>query len=189
MSDTATYTAEQFLDARIQLPDSGRWTELDQGQIINLDAPDIEHGTIVLNISKALSRYLHERREGSATFELGLVVKRDPDTVRFPAVSIYNSGGQFDETDKAMTERRPDAIIEIASTNPRRSGMKAHVDDYVNWGVPLIWVIDPPEKEVLEYRTASGSEVIDINGKITGGDSLPDFAMSVRDLFAEPDWW
>ncbi|QDT29766.1 Uma2 family endonuclease [Gimesia panareensis] len=189
MSDPASYTVEQFLDARMELPDAGRWTELAQGQIINLDAPDIEHGTIVLNISKSLSRYLHKRDDGAAYFELGLVVKRDPDTVRFPAVCIFKTGSRFDELDKVITERRPDAIIEIASTNPRRRQMQEHVDEYVNWGVSLIWVIDPTEMEVLEYRPATGSEVIDINGKMTGGDSLPEFEMSVRDLFAEPDWW
>ncbi len=59
----------------------------------------------------------------------------------------------------------------------------------MNWGVELIWVIDPKNQEVHEYLPGQGSQVIDINGKISGGDVLPDFSMKVKDLFAEPVWW
>ncbi|QDT95670.1 Uma2 family endonuclease [Gimesia aquarii] len=189
MAESPIYTAEQFLEARLELPDAGRWTELDQGKIVTLDPPDIEHGTIVLNLSKVLSLYLHQVDQGYACFELGLLVNRGPDTVRFPPAAIFNSGNRFEETDKAISERKPTAIVEIASTNQRRQLMSDHVNDYVQWGVDLIWVIDPPKQEVLEYVAGSESQVIDINGKMTGGTVLPGFAMKVQDLFAEPVWW
>ncbi|WP_417384655.1 Uma2 family endonuclease [Gimesia sp.] len=189
MDDSATYTADEFLDIRLELPDAGRWTELNQGKIINLDPPDIGHGTIVLNISKVLSVYLHKVNQGYACFDLGLLVKRDPDTVRFPAVSLFNSGNRFEETDKTVSERKPDAVIEIASTNPRRKSMPGHIKDYVSWGIDLIWVIDPDSREVLEYQPGKESEVIDVQGKLTGKNVLPGFVMPVKDLFAEPDWW
>ncbi|WP_339731215.1 Uma2 family endonuclease [uncultured Gimesia sp.] len=189
MSESQTYTAEQFLDARIDLPEGGRWMELSEGKVIALDELDVEHGTIVLNVSKMLSVYFHKVDQGYACFELGLIVKRNPDTIRFPAVSLFKTGKRFEETDKAITERKPAAIIEVASTKGRRQLMKEHVTEYVSWGVELIWVIDPETREVLEYLPGTGSQVIDINGKIVGGDVLPDFTMKVKDLFAPPDWW
>ncbi|MCA9018172.1 MAG: Uma2 family endonuclease [Planctomycetaceae bacterium] len=189
MSESQTYTAEEFLDARPELPEAGRWTELDQGKVIILDPPDIDHGTVVMNISKVLSVFFHKADQGYACFDLGLLVKRNPDTVRFPAVSIFKTGERFEETDKAISERKPAVIIEVASTNSRRKLMQDHVSEYVNWGVELIWVIDPKSREVLEYQPGRGSQVIDASGKIHGGDILPDFTMKVKDLFAEPDWW
>ncbi|MCH9656152.1 MAG: Uma2 family endonuclease [Planctomycetes bacterium] len=189
MTESPIYTAEQLLETRLEQPEDGRWMELDRGKIINLDPPDIEHGTIVLNLSKMLSVYLHQVDHGYACFELGLLLNRNPDTVRFPAVSIFQTGTRFEETDKAITERKPTAIIEVASTNPRRQVMNDHVSEYVNWGVELIWVIDPKAKAVLEYLPARGSEVIDFKGKITGGTVMPDFVMKVEDLFTEPVWW
>lgn len=189
MAESETYTAEQFLEARYELPDAGRWMELDHGKIINLDPPDVEHGTIILNLSKVLSVYFHQVNQGYACFELGLLVKQNPDTVRIPPVCIFKGGDRFEETDKAISERKPDAIIEIASTNPRRQLMNEHVSEFVHWGVDLIWVIDPQPQEVLEYLPASGSEVIETKGKITGGNVLPGFSMKVEDLFAEPVWW
>ncbi|QDT44937.1 hypothetical protein Pan241w_50530 [Gimesia alba] len=189
MSESQIYTAEQFLEARLELPEGGRWTELDQGKIITLEPLDIEHGTIVLNISKVLSVFFHEANQGYACFDLGLIVQRDPDTVRFPAISIFKTGERFEETDKAISERKPAAIIEVASTNLRRQLMKSHVTEYVGWGVELVWVIDPQTREVLEYRLGKQSQVIDVAGKMIGGELLPEFSMKVIDLFAEPDWW
>jgi len=189
MTESPIYTAEQLLETRLEEPEEGRWMELDQGKMINLDPPDVAHGTIVLNLSKVLSVYLHQVDHGYACFELGLLIKRNPDTVRFPAVSIFQTGSRFEETDKAISERKPTAIIEVASTNPRRQVMSDHVSEYVNWGVELILVIDPHAKEVLEYLPGRGSEVIDSKGKITGGAVLPDFVMKVEDLFKEPEWW
>ena len=189
MSESQSYTAEQFLEARLELPEGGRWTELDQGKIRTLEPLDIEHGTIVLNISKVLSVFFHKANQGYACFDLGLIVHRDPDTVRFPAISIFKTGERFEETDKAISERKPAAIIEVASTSLRRQLMESHVTDYVNWGVELIWVIDPEAREVLEYRPGQTCQVLNVDGKIIGGEVLPEFSMKVIDLFAEPDWW
>lgn len=189
MTEPPIYTAEQLLETRLEHPEEGRWMELDQGKLINLDPPDVEHGTIVLNLSKVLSVYLHDVDHGYACFELGLLIQRNPDTVRFPAVSFFQSGSRFEETDKAISDRKPTAIIEVASTHPRRQVMQDHVSEYVNWGVELIWVIDPQEKEVLETVSGQASEVIDFKGKIIGGTVLPGFVMKVEDLFTEPVWW
>ena len=35
MNDSATYTADEFLGIRLELPDAGRWTELNQGKTLD----------------------------------------------------------------------------------------------------------------------------------------------------------
>ncbi len=189
MAESSIYTAEQFLEARLDMPDAGRWTELNQGTISELDPPDVQHGTIVLNFSKVLSAYLHKANQGYACFEPGLLVKRDPDTVHFPAACIFLSGDRFAETDNAISERKPAVVLEVASTNPRRHLMSDHVSNYVEWGVDLIWVIDPQTQDVLEYPAGGPSQIVAVNEKISGGNVLPEFSMQVEDLFKEPDWW
>ncbi|WP_298866430.1 hypothetical protein, partial [uncultured Gimesia sp.] len=71
MTESPIYTAEQLLETRLEQPEDGRWMELDRGKLINLDPPDVDHGTIVLNLSKMLSVYLHQVDRGYACFELG----------------------------------------------------------------------------------------------------------------------
>ena len=49
---TGLMTVKEFVETRHELPDGGRWHELHSGRPQLLDAPDDEHGTVVLNLSK-----------------------------------------------------------------------------------------------------------------------------------------
>ena len=116
MMTPALFTAEQFVAERDELPDGGRWTELIAGKPVTLSPPTIEHGTAVLNLSKALAKYSQQEQGGYSCFELGLVIARDPDSVRFPAICVFTTGPLFAEADKVVTEARPSLIVEVAST-------------------------------------------------------------------------
>ena len=79
MIDVTPLTAEQFATWSDEA-DERRWVELVAGKIVRLEPPDATHGLVVLNLSKALSRYVHERGDeidGYACFELGLIIARD----------------------------------------------------------------------------------------------------------------
>ena len=87
MTDQQCLSAEEFAEQKFDFGDGGRWVELVAGKVVSLEPPNAAHGTTVLNLSKALARYLLEAPDGYACFELGLLVARDPDTVRCPALS------------------------------------------------------------------------------------------------------
>ena len=57
MSDLTSLTAAEFAALKHELPESGRWHELHDGQTVLLSAPDDVHGTIVLNLSRALGEW------------------------------------------------------------------------------------------------------------------------------------
>ena len=50
-------TAELFAAQRFDLPDDGRWTELVAGRVVALGPPEPIHGTVVLNLTKALGQH------------------------------------------------------------------------------------------------------------------------------------
>ena len=52
-----TLTAEQFIDQRFDMPDSGQWAELIEGVPVFLEPPDLDHGNTILNLSKAVAAY------------------------------------------------------------------------------------------------------------------------------------
>src|SRR5205823_1538569 len=140
MSSDELFTAEQFVAGRADLPDGGRWTELVSGRPIILSPPPLEHGTVVLNLSKALADYSQKEQGGYACFDLGLIVARDPDSTRFPAISFFTAGPMFAEADGGVTETRPALVVEIASTNDRRRGLDERISGWLDWGVKLVWV-------------------------------------------------
>ncbi|MBX3441140.1 MAG: Uma2 family endonuclease [Planctomyces sp.] len=185
----ALLTAEQFIEQRYDLPDAGQWAELVEGVPTFLQPPGLEHGNVVLNLSKALAQYTQENHAGYACFDLGLAVLRRPDTVRFPAVSYFLSGPRFAESDRPFTDTPPVLIVELASTNDRRKGMASRILEYQEFGVPHVWVVDPHNRCVhVCHRGAAATRTDDVETLI-GEPPLAGFSLPVAELFATPEWW
>lgn len=192
MSDTSRLTAEQFAEQKYDLPDAGRWTELVAGELVSYQPPDEKHGTVVLNLSKALAGYFQQadpEHAGYAGFELGLRVARDPDTVRTPPVCCFLGEERFSIADEIFTDRRPAVVAEIASTNDRRRSIGGRVEEYLGWGVSLLWVIDPHQEQVHVFRPGPVQKVLGAADTLLGYPVLPGFSIRLTDLFAEPKWW
>lgn len=188
MIDVTPLTAEQFATWSDEA-DERRWVELVAGKIVRLEPPDATHGLVVLNLSKALSRYVHERGDeidGYACFELGLIIARDPDTVRSPAISYFAGGPRFAELDKIVTETRPQLVVEVVSTADRRRNIASRVESYIRWGVRQVWVTDPVEREVHSFQQGSAGRKFRASQTLEGGPVLPGFRAAVQELFHDP---
>ncbi|TWT56932.1 hypothetical protein KOR42_02880 [Thalassoglobus neptunius] len=182
-------TAEDFSLHRWELPDAGQWAELVRGVPISLQPPDPEHGTIVLNLSKVFSAYVHAEMNGYPCFDLGLHVESAPDTVLHPAVSYFTSGERFSESDKDYTDSVPTLVVELATSNDRRSNINERIALYHRCGVSTVWVVDPDNKTVhILRRAGSGATRLTEFETLHGAPDLKKFQMNVGDLFREPDW-
>ncbi len=182
-------TAQEFAEQKLDLPDGGRWVELIAGDLVRLEPPDDEHGTAVLNLSKALAEYVQNAQMGYACFELGLVVMEGPDTVLCPAVSYFIEGERFSLSDELITDKKPALVIEIASSTRRRELMRDRVGSYIDWGVAVVWVLDPVVKQVTIFERGKSSQHLGKNHDLSGDPVMPDFRMNVGKIFEIPDWW
>lgn len=189
MIDVAPLTAEDFADWEDEDGDGRRWAELVAGKIVRLAPPDAEHGRIVLNISKSLAQYIHERSDSVdayACFELGLIVARNPDTVRCPAISYFSGGPRFAELEKVVTDTRPALVVEVASTADRRRNAAERVESYLRWGVPMVWMADPVEKQLHAMSSGRPTRLLGVTQALDGTPALPGFRMPVAEIFAQP---
>ena len=185
-------TAEQFAEQKFDLPEGGRWHELNEGEIVTLQPPEALHGTVVLNLTRAIGDWVQRVNGGArgyACFEIGLIVRRDPDTVLSPAISWFESSERFEEADKAVTGVCPRMVVEVASTNDRRRGMAERVAAYHTCGVDMVWVVDPIEKEVNVAPQRKPTRVVTRRCSLSGSPVLTGFSLFVESLFAEPKWW
>jgi len=183
-------SVEEFLERRFDLPESGQWSELDAGQLVHLQPPDLDHGNTILNLSKILAEFASQA-EGYPCFDLGLLLQREPDTVWFPAVSYFDSGPRFAESDSIATEAVPAAVIELASTADRRRPIPRRVERYLAWGVHEVWVIDPSEQSVQSTIADEPESPIcwEAGDLLVGRGCFAGLEHEVRELFSEPDWW
>ena len=185
----AVLTAEQFVETRFELADAGRWSELVAGEVLHLHPPDEAHGTTILNLSKSLGSHLQAGQEGALCFELGIVVVRDRDTLRFPAASFFRDAGRFAFADVELTETAPDLVVEVASTSDRRAGMADRVHEYHSHGIRNVWVLDCIDECVHVLQRDALAQQLDPRETLRGGAAIPGFEMAVAELFAPPEWW
>jgi Uma2 family endonuclease len=194
MSERGLLTAEQFAECKFDLPDGGRWVELVAGDTVSLQPPEASQGAAVLNVSKALAECLGESNGGYACYELGLIVARQPDTVRCPPVSVFTGGPLFAESDKVVTDARPSLAIEIASTPDRMREARRRVKELLDWGVVVVWLLEPQDESVIVFHDGrtlcqlSREDVLDSEA-LPAISCLSAFRLSVAEVFAAPDWW
>lgn len=187
--DQALLTAEKFAERRSDLPDGGQWVELVAGRVSILGQPDDAHGVIVLNLSKEIGKFLQAGGAGYACFDLGLVVAREPDTVRWSAMAFFIEGERFAESDKLITDTRPALVVEIASSNARRRDMRERVLEYLRWGVNRVWVIDPVDRQMHIFGNDLATIHLGEHETLIGHPVMTGFNVKIQDLFAEPKWW
>lgn len=182
-------TAADFAARRHELPDGGRWTELVAGEPTPLHPPDDKHGDVVLNLSKAVAGVFTPAGLTYAGFELGVQTRRDPDTVRFPAMSVFASGDRFGQVDAVVATAVPALVVEIVSTGDRRKTIAERVYEYHGVGIEKVWVADPRDGAVTILRKNGRPLTFSGSDRLADVSLLPGFEMPVLALFAEPAWW
>jgi Uma2 family endonuclease len=78
----------------------------------------------------------------------------------------------------------PDLAVEVLSPANTEAEMQRKVGDYFTAGVRLVWYIDPRQQSARVYAAVDRLTVVREDQSLTGGDVLPGFELSLRDLFA-----
>jgi Uma2 family endonuclease len=77
----------------------------------------------------------------------------------------------------------PDFVVELRSPLDSLRTLKKKMQEYVENGAQLGWLIDPFEKKVYVYRPQSAVECLDNPEKISGDPLLPGFTLDVQSLW------
>jgi Uma2 family endonuclease len=181
-------TAEEFYDWVHRPENENKWFELVRGEVIELPSPGLPHGVVSANAVRILGNYTFKRRKGYlASNDAGVILQRDPDTVRGPDVALYEGARSFDELPRKYGEVPPRLAVEVLSPNDRADQITHKITDYLRNGVELVWLIDPKARTVIVYRRDDGPRVYTENEELTGEDVLPGFRCRVADFFYMPE--
>jgi len=180
-------TVDEFWDF-CQLPENqGQSYELVRGKVVPVCRPTHPHGYACANIARIIGNYSFELRDGYTTSnDAGVVLFEDPTTVVGPDVAFYRGVKSVADMPKRWGDKVPVLAVEVLSPNDRWSRVQTKIEDYLESGVPIVWLVDPEEKSVSIYRPGKRIEVIPATGDLSGGTELPDFIVRVADLFRLP---
>jgi Uma2 family endonuclease len=80
----------------------------------------------------------------------------------------------------------PDLAVEVLSPNDLAYEVDAKVQEYLNAGVHLVWVINPATRTVRVHRATGPGTILREDDELTGEDVLPGFRCRVAELFQPP---
>lgn len=179
------------LDAFYAMDHEAERVELADGVVVVSPSPRPVHGWIIRNLFRALDAHAASRGLGDVYADgvgYELPVPSRPDTARTPDLSFIRAGrlGPPDPEVRAFA-LAPDLAVEIVSPSERKKRLPDKLNDYLDAGTALVWVVDPRRwtVEVLTPGVAPGrGRVLREGETLDGGAVLPAFTMTVADVFA-----
>jgi Uma2 family endonuclease len=175
-------TAEEYG----QLPDLGRPTELVRGRIVETNVPYPRHGQVCSEVNYLLRRYLEDHDIGHVLInDAGVIVQRDPDTVRGPDVSFIS----YQKVPKGRLPAKyfnvaPELVFEVRSPTDRWGNILQKVGEYLTAGTEVVCVIDPETETVQLHFADKPAQTLAENAELSFPALLPGFSISIDRLFA-----
>ncbi len=176
-------TAEQFWKIAISPENEERRFELEDGVIVEMAPSSAVNSVTAMRIGYFLNAFVIPRNLGYVTgadggYQLGLRRVRQPDVG-------YISRERAGELSREFT-LAPDLAVEIVS--PDEDVFKK-AREYLQAGTSLVWAVYTEEKTVYVMRLDEDggiySRPYDLDSTLDGGNVLPDFSLTVRDIFPE----
>jgi Uma2 family endonuclease len=70
-------------------------------------------------------------------------------------------------------------VLELRSATDNVSALQEKMQEYLDSGVRLGWLLNPQDQQVEIYRHGQEKEVISLPAKLSGEDVLPGFELQV----------
>jgi Uma2 family endonuclease len=181
---TGQMTALEFFDWVLRPENQGKHLELVRGKVVEMSRPGERHCLVCGNVVWVLGGYARQRRQGRALpNDPGVIVERDPDTVRGPDVVFFDDVKPYDQLNPKFTEGTPALVVEVLSPNDRVGKVTRRVGEYLRAGIRLVWIVDPEARDVTVHRPGCPPEVFADDEELTGHDVLPGLRCRLSELF------
>ena len=173
-----TATVEDLLN----MPYDGLKRELVDGEIV-LSPAGWKHSQITIKISHILATFLEEHPVGKIGGpDLGVWMSNR--NLRCPDVTyVRNEKLPKEEDQHKFAEFVPDIAVEVLSPSDRPKFVERKIREFLENGVPIVWLVDPAQKTVTEYRSFSEIKQYSGDDVIQAEPVLPGFSCAISRFF------
>jgi Uma2 family endonuclease len=184
MTTTKLITADELYD----MEDDGNRYELVRGELVKMTPPGGGHGRLLLDFGSQLRAFVLASDIGELFGDSGFRLSQDPDIVRAPDIAFLRwERVPPEETIDRFLPGPPDLAIEIVSPSDRASDIAEKVEDYLDAGTRLVWVMHPRRRTVTVYYPDRTARILRESDVLDGEDVLPGFRIAVVDIFRRPN--
>ncbi len=153
--------------------------EIVNGEVVEMAPTGFEHG----DYEGSLVHYLREKSKRKAYVvcgEVGIVLKRDPLTVRGLDIA-YISKEKLREKPKGMLEVPPDLVIEILSPSNTYTEIEEKVQELLNFGVERVLLIDPRLRKAFLHKKG----IVEVYSFDEEFELLPELKVKLSEVLEE----
>ncbi len=185
MNTATLMTAEQFL----ALPDDGMERSLIRGEV--KEKPTTRrnrfHTFVVTRVAYFLEAWLMTQPAPCGevhTGEAGAILRHEPDSTvgidvaYFSAETMARQGAQT-----TMIDGVPRLAVEVLSPSDKVEETTEKINEYLDVGVELVWIIDPYFQTIQVHRRGYAPVMFNSEQRMTGNDILPGLEFAVIDVF------
>lgn len=175
-------------DDLLTMPD-GELYELVDGQLVELPMSSIA-SVVAVKLAGCLDQFCESTDLGWVFgIDCGYqCFPEDPNRVRKPNVSFVRKeripGGILS---KGYLKVSPDLAVVVVSTHDLFSEVMEKVEQYLDAGVPLIWVIHPETRNAQVFRSSGSPSYLHEQDELQGEDAVPGFRLRLGDILPRPE--
>ena len=177
---TQRMTTTQFEEFATRPEHTNRRFELIAGEVHEVVSDQVA-SHIASRISGFLFVYLERHPTGFLTssdggFKIG-------DERYIPDVAYISEARQSHPANQSYGSNPPDLAVEVISPTDQQHEIRIKLVNYLAAGV-RVWIVRPDTRMVEGYVPGQPPRIIDEDGTISGGETLPGFELHVRDIFS-----
>ncbi len=186
MAITSTQTKLITADDLLQLYSRGVRGELIRGELCETMPSGGRHGEVIMRAGFFLNGFIMPRRLGRlAGSDSGVLLERDPDTVREPDIAFISAERlPLDIKVTDYYEVAPDLVVEVVSPSDSAREVMDKALMWLSYGTRMMWAANPESRSVDVYRPGEQTATLTESDTLDGLDILPGFTCPVADIFA-----
>ena len=164
-----------------------RLCELVDGALVE-KSTGYRESLLAVALAASLREFVVARNLGLVTGADGLV-SLISGLVRIPDVAFvsWNRLPERQVPTDPIPHVAPDLAVEVLSKGNTAEEMERKRREYFQAGVRLVWMVDVDARTVGVFTSPERSRTVNEDQILDGGDVLPGFTLSLRELFAELD--
>jgi len=147
------------------LPDTSRFLELSEGELIMPPHPTDTHQRVVLNLVRMFDDFVTEQNRGTVRFA-PLPVRLWPGKIREPDL-LFVSNEHADRIGE-QAYGPPDLVVEVLSQSTWHTDRLEKMAEYARAGVREYWIVDPEGHTVEVFVLRQGA--YEVLGKWSKGE-------------------
>ena len=160
--------------------------ELVRGVFCETMPPGKMRAIVVGNLTFFLKAFVRPRRLGIvAPSEMGVLIERDPDTVRAPDIAFFSADQDPPgvEIPPGYSRNVPALVVEVASPRDSLAAMREKALMWLAHGALMVWNVYPDTRTVDVYRPNRPAITLAEGDELGGYDVLPGFACGISEIF------